>query len=51
MCDLTKVVRQQGDCLFTDILNDARVGNLSDRDFEILNSRKGDVQNVPAIFP
>ena len=41
-------MRQQGDPLFIDILNAALVGDLSDRDIEILNSRKGDLENVPA---
>ena len=48
MCDLTEVMRQQGQPLFIDVLNSARVGDLSDRDIEILNSRKGDIDNVLA---
>ena len=48
MCDLTKVMRQQGHPLFINILNAANVGDLSDRDIEILNSRKGDIDNVLA---
>ena len=46
--ELTEVMRQQGDPLFIDILNAARVGDLSNRDIEIFNSRKGDIENVPA---
>ena len=34
--------------MLIDILNAARVGDLSDRDIEILNSRKGDTENVSA---
>ena len=34
--------------MFINILNAARVGDLSDRDIEILNSRKGDIKNVSA---
>ena len=34
-CELTEVMRQQGDPLFIDILKAARVGELSDRDIEI----------------
>ena len=41
-------MRQQGDPLFIDILNAALVGDLSDRDIEILNSRKRDLEIVPA---
>ena len=48
MFELTEVMRQQGDSFFIDILNAARVGDLSDRDIEILNSRKGDIKNVSA---
>ena len=48
ICELTEVIRQQGDLLFIDYLNVARTGDLSDRDIEILNSRKGDIENVPA---
>ena len=48
MCELTEVMRQQGEPLLTDILNAARVGDLSDRDIEILNRRKGDIENVSA---
>ena len=55
MCELTEVMRQQGEPLLTDILNAARVGDLSDRDIEILNRRKGDIENVSAdatvLFP
>ena len=48
MCELTEVMRQQGDPLFIDILNAARVGDLSGRDNKILNSRKEDIENVSA---
>ena len=48
MFELTEVMRQQGESFFIDILNAARVGDLSDRDIEILNSRKGDIKNVSA---
>ena len=48
MCELTEVMRRQGDPLFIDILNAHCVGDLSDRDIEILNSRKGDIGNVSA---
>ena len=48
ICELTEVMRQQGDPLFIDILNAACVGELSDRDIEILNNRKGDIENVSA---
>ena len=48
ICELTEVMRQQGDPFFIDILNAATVGDLSDRDIEILNSRKGDIENVSA---
>ena len=48
MCDLTEVIRQKGDCLFINIPNDACVGYLSDRDIEILNGKKGDIENVSA---
>ena len=48
ICELTEVMRQQADPLFIDILNAARLGDLSDRDIEILNSRKGDIENVSA---
>ena len=48
ICELTEVMRQKGDPLLIDILNAARVGDLSDRDIEILNSRKGDTENVSA---
>ena len=41
-------MRQQGDPLFIDILNAARVGDLSDRDTWLLNSRKGNIENVSA---
>ena len=41
-------MRQQGDPLFIDILNAALVGDLSDRDIKILNSRKRDLEIVPA---
>ena len=41
--------------MFIDILNAARAGDLSDRDIEILNRRKGDIENVSAdatvLFP
>ena len=41
--------------MFINILNAARVGDLSDRDIEIFNGRKGDIENVSAdatiIFP
>ena len=39
MCELTEVMRQRGDCKLIDILNNARVGEVSDKDMEILNSR------------
>ena len=45
---LTEVMKQQGDPLLSDILNAACVGDLSDRDIEILNIRKRDIQNVSA---
>ena len=48
MCDLTEIMRQQGGPLFIENLNVACVGDLSDRDIEILNSRKGDIENAPA---
>ena len=48
MCELTKVMRQQEDPLFIDILNAARVDYLSNRDIETLNSKKGDIENVSA---
>ena len=55
MCELTDVMRQQGEPLFIDNLNAARAGDLSDRDIEILNRRKGDIENVSAdatvLFP
>ena len=55
MCELTDVMRQQGEPLFIDILNAARAGDLSDRDIEILNRRKGDIENASAdatvLFP
>ena len=41
-------MRQQGDSFVIDILNAARAGDLSDRNTEILNSRKGDIKNVLA---
>ena len=41
-------MRQQGDPSFIDILNAARVGDLSDRNIKISNSRKGDIENVSA---
>ena len=41
-------MRQQGDPLFINILNAALVGDLSDRDIKILNSRKRDLEIVPA---
>ena len=41
-------MRQQGDPLFIDILNAALVGDLSDRDIKILNSRKRDLEIVLA---
>ena len=41
-------MRQQGGPLFIENLNAACVGDLSDRDIEILNSRKGDTENAPA---
>ena len=41
-------MRQRGDPLFIDILNAARVGDLSDRDIEILSSKKRDIENVSA---
>ena len=43
MCELTEVLRQQGDPFFIDIFNTARTGELSGKDFEVLNGRKGDV--------
>ena len=45
-CELIEVMIQQGGPLFIDILNGARVGDLSDRDIEILCSRKGGIENV-----
>ena len=36
MCDLTEIMRQQGGPLFIENLNVACVGDLSDRDIEIL---------------
>ena len=48
ICELTEAMRQQGDPSFIDILNAARVGDLSDRDIKISNSRKGDIENVSA---
>ena len=48
MFELTEVMRQQGDSFFIDILNAARVGDLSDRDIEILNSKKGDIKILSA---
>ena len=48
MCELIEVMRQQGDPLLIDILNAARIGDLSDRDNEIINSRKEDIENVSA---
>ena len=46
MCELTEVMRQQGNHFFIDILNNARVGDPSDRDTEISNSRKEDIEDV-----
>ena len=46
MCELTEVMRQQGGPFFIDILNAAPVADLSDRDIEILNSRKEEIENV-----
>ena len=48
MCELTEVMRQQGNHFFIDILNNARVGDPSDRDTEISNSRKEDIEDVSA---
>ena len=48
ICELAEVMRQQGDPFFIDILNAARAGDLSYRNIEILNSRKGDIENVSA---
>ena len=41
MCELTAFMRQSGDPLFIDILNAAQIGELSDKDVEVLNCRKG----------
>ena len=48
MCELTEVVRQQGGPLFIDISNAAHVSDLSNRDIEKLNSRKGDIDYLSA---
>ena len=48
MCELTEFMRQQGHTLFIDIVNAARVGDLSDRNIKISNSRKGDIENMSA---
>ena len=39
-------MKQQGESLFTNILNAARIGELSDKDAEVLDCRKGDVKPV-----
>ena len=46
MSELTEVMKQQGESLFTNILNAARIGELSDKDAEVLDCRKGDVKPV-----
>ena len=49
MCELTEVIRQQGDTLFIDILNAAQIGELCDKDVAVFNSRKGDVESVQTL--
>ena len=39
-------MRQRGSLLFIDTLNAARIDELSDKDVEVLNSRKSDVKSV-----
>ena len=48
ICELAEVMRQQGGPFLIDILNAPCLGDLSDRDIEILYSRKGDIENVSA---
>ena len=49
MSELTEVMRQQGDPLFIDIFNASRIGELSDKDVEVLNSRKNGVESFVTV--
>ena len=54
MFELTEVIRQRSDPLVHDILNAARIGELFDKDADVLNCWKGDFESVltqaPVIF-
>ena len=39
MVELTEVMRQKGDCVFIDLLNNIRIGCLTEADEELLKSR------------
>jgi len=39
MCELTEIMRQRGDSIFSDLLNNIRVGRVTESDIEILRSR------------
>ena len=46
-CELTEIMRQQGDNIFIDLLNNARTGVVTDLDIALLNSRAIDRDYVP----
>ena len=46
MCELTEVLRQKGDQIFIEILNNIRIGKATDFDIDLLAKRKTNSDEV-----